>query len=156
MKHRSWIAFVIGSVISVTTAGPLLGQTNPATGGTPAEAKAMLERAVQAVKADKQRALAAFSLGTDGFRQGDLYVFCIGPDGKVDAHPNPELIGVDARGLSDKNGKHFAVEMLNVAQPGTFAEVTYSWPRLLGAEPIPKTSFVTKVDDQVCGVGYYH
>lgn len=29
------------------------------------------------------------------------------------------------------------------------------WPRPGSTDPVPKVSFVTKVDDQVCTVGYY-
>ena len=29
------------------------------------------------------------------------------------------------------------------------------WPRLGTTEPVPKISYVTKVKDQMCGVGYY-
>ena len=79
----------------------------------------MLERAVQALRADKQKALTAFTRGTNGFSEGDLYVFCFGPDGKLDAHPNPALIGMDASLLKDKDGKAFALEILQVAQPGS-------------------------------------
>ncbi len=135
----------------------------------------MLESAVQALRADKGKALTAFTRGTRGFSRRDLYVFCFGPDGKLDAHPNPALMGVEASSLKDKDGKAFALEMLQVAQPGTFAEVTYWWQRPSvsgdGAygeptpwgglenwsnDPMPKTSYVTRVDDHVCGVGYYN
>jgi len=115
----------------------------------------MLERAVQALRADKQKGLKAFTQATKDFRHRDLYVFCFGLDGTVDAHPNAALIGVKASQLKDKDGKAFALEMLQVAQPGTFAEVTYSWPRLLSNDPMRKTSYVIRIDDHVCGVGYY-
>ena len=116
----------------------------------------MLERAVQALRADKQKALTAFTQGTKDFRHRDLYVFCFGPDGTVDAHPNAALIGVEASLLKDKDGKAFALEILQVARPGAFAEVTYSWPRLLSNDPMRKTSYVTRIDDHICGVGYYN
>src|SRR5262245_965834 len=40
--------------------------------GTAAEAKAMLEKAIAAVKADKAKAIASFNNGTDGFKDRDL------------------------------------------------------------------------------------
>ena len=46
------------------------------TGGTPDEAKAMLMKAVAAVKADKAKALEMFNKGERGFLDRDLYVFC--------------------------------------------------------------------------------
>ena len=44
--------------------------------GTEAEAKAMLEKAVAAVKADKVKALAMFNNGEGGFKDRDLQPFC--------------------------------------------------------------------------------
>jgi len=34
-------------------------------------------------------------------------------------------------------------------------EVSYEFPKPAATEPSPKTSFVTKVGDLGCGVGYY-
>ena len=55
--------------------------------GIAAEAKAMLEKAAAAVKADKAGALALFTKGEGGFKDRDLYPFCGGPDGNFTAHP---------------------------------------------------------------------
>ena len=44
--------------------------------GTAVEAKAMLERAVAAVKEDKSKALDMFNKGEGGFKDRDLYVWC--------------------------------------------------------------------------------
>ena len=44
--------------------------------GTSEEAKAMLEKAVAAVKQDKTKALDMFNKGEGGFKDRDLYVFC--------------------------------------------------------------------------------
>jgi hypothetical protein len=49
------------------------------TGGTADEAKAMLMKAVAAVKADKAKALDMFNKGEGGFLDRDLYVFCDKP-----------------------------------------------------------------------------
>ena len=48
--------------------------------GTAAEAKAMLEKAVAALKANEADALAKFNSPTGGFRDRDLYVFCFRHD----------------------------------------------------------------------------
>ena len=44
--------------------------------GTSEEAKAMLEKAVTAVKQDKAKALDMCNKGKGGFKDRDLYVFC--------------------------------------------------------------------------------
>ena len=52
--------------------------------GTAAEAKAMLEKAVAAVKADKTKALETINKGEGGFLDRDLYAFCFNAtDGKI-------------------------------------------------------------------------
>ncbi len=121
--------------------------------GTAAEAKAMLEKAVTAVKANKADALAKFTKGEGGFKDRDLYPFCGGPDGNFTAHP--KLVGKSLKELKDKAGKALGEEMYAVAKEGTISEVSYMWPRPGSTDPVPKVSFVTKVDDQVCAVGYY-
>ena len=123
--------------------------------GTSAEAKAMLEKAVAAVKADKTKALADFNAGATGFKDRDLYVFCANTsDGIITAHP--AIKGQSLKTLVDKNGKKLGEEMFASAAEGKIAEVAYMWPRP-GADttPVSKVSYVTKVADQVCGVGYY-
>src|SRR6476620_8427274 len=47
--------------------------------GTAEQAKAMLERAVAAVKEDKAKAPDMFNKGEGGFKDRDLYVFCAMP-----------------------------------------------------------------------------
>jgi len=121
--------------------------------GTADEAKAMLERAVVALKANQAEALAHFTKGEAGFKDRDLYPFCGGPDGNFTAHP--KLVGKSLKDLKDKSGKHLGQEIYAIAKEGTISEVSYMWPRPDSTEPVQKISFVTKVGDQVCAVGYY-
>ncbi len=121
--------------------------------GTAAEAKALLQKAVAAVKADKPGALAKFTKGEAGFKDRDLYPFCGGPDGNFTAHPT--LAGKSLKGLKDKAGKALGEEIYKAAQEGKISEVAYMWPRPGSDKPVQKVTFVTKVSDQVCAVGYY-
>jgi len=121
--------------------------------GTAAEAKAMLEKAAAAVKADKANALEMFNKGEGGFKDRDLYPFCGGPDGMVTAHP--KLMGKSLKDLKDKTGKAIGEEMYKVAQAGKISEVSYMWPRPGSEALVQKVSLVTKAGDQVCAVGYY-
>jgi signal transduction histidine kinase len=121
--------------------------------GTSAEAKAMLDKAVKELKADKQAALQKFQKGEGGFKDRDLYPFCGGPDGNFTAHPS--LTGKSLKDLKDKAGKPLGEEMYKVAKEGQVSEVAYMWPRPGQQEPVQKVSYVTKVGDQVCAVGYY-
>jgi signal transduction histidine kinase len=121
--------------------------------GSASEAKAMLEKVVAALKADKAGALAKFTKGEGGFKDRDLYPFCGGPDGNFTAHPS--LVGKSMKDLKDKSGKAMGAEMYTAAQEGKIGEVAYMWPRPGGTDPVQKVSYVTKVGDQVCAVGYY-
>src|ERR1700758_3744171 len=131
--------------------------------GTADEAKAMLMKAVAAVKADKAKALDMFNKGEGGFLDRDLYVFCGNvSDGKAVAIGNPnakQLIGVDTRTLKDATGKPFGAELYAAYQKpeGEITEVSYMFPRP-GPDkmPVQKVSLVTRVSDDLgCGVGYY-
>jgi signal transduction histidine kinase len=146
--------YTIGAlaIAAITLSAAALAQ---AQFGTSAEAKAMLEKAAAAVKADKTKALDQMQKGEGGFKDRDLYAFCANAsDGMITAHP--ALKGQDIKTIKDKNGKALGEEMMKVAAEGKVEEVSYMWPRP-GADttPVQKVSFVTKAGDQVCGVGYY-
>ena len=126
-----------------------------AQSGTAAEAKAMLDKAVVAVKADKAKALAMFLKGEGGFKDRDLYPFCFNiADGITVAAP-PAVLGKDVRTLKDSTGKNFGAEIYSAAKDGPYTEVSYNFPRPGETTPVAKVSFVTKVGDLGCGVGYY-
>ena len=122
--------------------------------GTADEAKAMLDRAVAAVKADKTKALDMINKGDGGFKDRDLYVFCANAsDGIITAHPTHK--GEQLKDIKGKKGFPLGQEMMQKATEGKISEVTYWWPRPGSDKPLEKTSFYTKVGDQICGVGYY-
>ena len=124
--------------------------------GTAPEAKAMLDKAVAAVKTDKAKALAAFEAGTDGFKDRDLYPFCFQvADGITVAGP-ASVKGKDVRTLKDTTGKTFGAEMFaSASKEGAITEVSYSFPKPGQTESSPKVSFLTRAGDLVCGVGIY-
>jgi signal transduction histidine kinase len=121
--------------------------------GTAPEARALLDKAVTAVKANKAEALAKFAKGEDGFKDRDLYPFCGGPDGNFTAHPT--LTGKSLKDLKDKAGNALGEELYKAAGEGKVSEVSYMWPRPGTTEPVQKVSYVTRIGDQVCAVGYY-
>jgi hypothetical protein len=127
--------------------------------GTPQEARAMLDKAVAAVKADQAMALGMFNKGEGGFRDRDLYPFCFRvSDGKGLATPLAVPIGTDLRTLTDPTGKVYGQEAYAAAQKpeGQITEVSYMFPKPGTTAPaVPKVSFVTRAGDLVCGVGYY-
>jgi signal transduction histidine kinase len=149
-----WTMMIGAAALSGLLVGQLANPLAAADFGTPQEARAMLDKAVVAIKADKASALAQFNKGEGGFKDRDLYPFCAGSDGMFTAHP--VLNGKSLADLADKNGKALGKEILSVAEEGKVKEVDYMWPRP-GSDPTPvaKVSFVTKIGDQTCAVGYY-
>jgi hypothetical protein len=73
--------------------------------GTAAEAKAMFDRAVAALKADKATALSEFNdKNNKQFHDRDLYVFCFNmSDGKLAADADQAVMGIDIRTLKFKD-----------------------------------------------------
>ena len=123
--------------------------------GTADEAKAMLERAVAAVKEDKAKALDAFNKGEGGFKDRDLYVFCANAfDGILTAHPFLK---------GEQSARHQGQEGLSARARDYAERCRGDDKRNLptgGLAPAPTSrsrrhTFFTKVGDQDCGVGYY-
>jgi signal transduction histidine kinase len=127
------------------------------TTGSAAEAKALLEKAAAALKANQADALAKFPKADGGFRDRDLYVYCFDTtNGKFTAHVNPALLGTDVRALKDaKDGAPLGQKIFDSVKEGSVAIVAYNFPKPGGTEPVPKEAYVTKVGNQGCGVGYY-
>ena len=142
---------VFATITALTLSTAALAQK--AQFGTAAEAKAMLEKAIAEVKADKAAALGKFNKGEGGFKDRDLYPFCGGPDGNFTAHPT--LQGKSMKDLKDKAGKALGEEIYKTAKEGQISDVTYMWTRPGSEQQVQKVSYVTKVGDQVCAVGYY-
>ena len=133
------------------------------TGGTADEAKAMLMKAIAAVKADKAKALDMFNKGEGGFRDRDLYVFCANAsDGTVVAMGNPNLkqaLGMDVRAAQNSTGKAFGAEIYAAIQKpeGQITEVSYMSPKPGADDTLAaKVTLVARADNDLgCGVGYY-
>ena len=101
---------------------------NPADFGPAEEAKAVLEKAVAAVKENKAKALDIFNKGEGGFKDRDLYVYCANAsDGIFTAHPT--LKGKQLRDIKGKHGAPLGETIMENATEGTIKETTYWWPR---------------------------
>ena len=123
--------------------------------GSPDEAKAMLERAVAALKADKAKALTMFNERSEGFGDRDLYVYCGGDDGMFTAHYNEKVRAMSLKDLKDKEGNAFGEEIYSVAEPGKLAEVEYKWNRPGSDDLVDKVAYVTQAADDICALRYY-
>jgi hypothetical protein len=122
--------------------------------GTEADARAMLGKAVAAIKDNKEKALGMFNKGEGGFKDRDLYVWCANAsDGVLTAHPY--LKGEHLQEIKGKKGYPLGKEIMENAADGQIKQVTYWWPRPGTETPLEKTTFYTQVAGQNCGVGFY-
>jgi signal transduction histidine kinase len=128
--------------------------------GTADDAKAMLDKTVTALKADKAKTLDEINNAQNGFLQGDIYPFCFNlSDGNVVAVANPNakaFIGKDIRTLKDPTGDAYGARLYAAARAGKVNEVSYKFPKP-GPDKtaVPKVSFMSAVAGLGCGVGYY-
>jgi hypothetical protein len=154
MIRTFMIAAASAAVLTLSSTSFAQGQL-----GTADEAKAMLDKAVAAVKADQAVALAMFNKGEGGFKDRDLYPFCFRlADGKGVATPVAVPAGTDIRTLKDPTGKVYGQELYAAGQKpdGQITEVSYMFPTPGTTAPaVAKVSFVTRAGELVCGVGYY-
>jgi len=156
-------AFMIAAAsAAVLTLSPTAFAQQPSQSGTAEQAKAMLLKAVAAVKADKTKALDMFNKGEGGFLDRDLYPFCANvSNGTNVAIGNPnakQLLGTDTRTLKDPTGKAYGLELYAAGQKpdGQISEVSYQFVKPgPDTKPVPKVSFVASAGDIYCGVGYY-
>lgn len=147
-------AFVIALSAAVALSLPVPILAAQARYGTEKEARAMLERAVVAMKADKAKAIEMFNKGEGGFKDRDLYVFCANAsNGVLTAHPY--LKGEPLQDIVGKKGYPLGKEIMRSAAQGKIKQLTYWWPRPGSNKALEKHTFYTKVAGQNCGVGYY-
>lgn len=159
MVRKIIIAAASGAVLALSPAA-FAQQTERLKEGY--EAKAMLMNVVAEVKVNREQAFDMFNQGGGRFVDGDIYAFCINVgNGKFVAMGNAnakELLGQDVRTLKDATGKAFGKEIYAAGQKpeGEITKVSYLFAKPTDPKPAPKTSFVTRVDDDfACGVGYY-
>jgi hypothetical protein len=147
------VLFVVGAIFPLASTS--FGQSSAD------EAKAMLARAVAAVKADKAKALDMFNSGEGGFRDGDMSVACFNvSDGKFVATGNPnskKYLGVDGRTFRDVDGSSLRLDEIAKKPEGEITVIDLELPQP-GPDktPTPKQNYATKVGDLICSVGYFY
>jgi len=128
--------------------------------GTSAQAKAMIQQAIEVLRANEGDAIKAFNdKNNNQFHVLDLYVFCINLlDGKFTAQLDQTLVGTSAEDLrfgQDRYGNRL-LSALRQAPEGKIISVAYNALRPgTKSGAVPKVSFVARVGKQGCGVGYY-
>jgi hypothetical protein len=117
------------------------------------KARAMLERVVVEVKKDRTVAIEMFTKGDNGFRDGNIYPFCFRvSDGIV---VTGQTAGRDIRTFSGAAGQQIFDAAQKPEPEITRLEYLGPKPGTADRTPVTKVSFVRRIGELGCGVGYY-
>ena len=109
-------------LIGVSSIAILFSSAALAQQGTAADAKAMLDKTVMAIKADKAKAIAEINKGGD-YLKGDIYPFCFNlSDGLLVAVANQNAkgnLGKDERTQKDATGDNYGARLYAARAAGT-------------------------------------
>ena len=142
-------------VVALVAALSLSSGASAQQSGTADDAKALLQKAAIAVKADKAFALAKFDDPNGGFKDRDLYVFCFDRRSGTILAGQPATKGRDVRAFKDPTGKAFGQERFANVKDDVII-VDYLFPKPNSTVPVAKESFIEGLGDVACGVGYYN
>ncbi|HEX2653479.1 MAG TPA: cache domain-containing protein [Xanthobacteraceae bacterium] len=138
------------------TAVAVLAAAPAFAGRTADETKAFVEKAMAHLKeVGKEKALADFN--TEKYVDGELYIFCLTPDGTVLSQGgNPNLVGKNIMSMRDPDGFQVTATVIKVGLEKGEGWIDYKWPNSVSKKVEIKSALVKKVDDNlVCGAGYY-
>ncbi len=125
--------------------------------GTPAEAEAMVKKAIASIKANgNEKAFAEISNPKGKFIDRDLYVFVYDLNGTCVAHgANQKMIGKDLSDQKDADGKAFVKERIEIAKTKGKGWQDYKFPNPLSKKIEQKRAYVEKCEDYIVGCGVY-
>ena len=131
--------------------------------GTKEEAKELLLRATNLLKADEIVGLTMMTVKSGGFIVKDLYPFCF--DDKLTIVSHPYNLGASMKDLKDINGNNVSDVIIKNSKDGQISEITYTFGRyVLGDNKLPeeylessmkKTALYTRAGKYYCMSGYY-
>lgn len=128
-----------------------------AADGTQAEAKAMVKKAIDYIKANgKDKAFAEISNPNGKFVDRDLYIFVYDMDGKCVAHGfNQKMIGKDLKEMKDPDGKFYVKERIEIAKTKGSGWQDYKFTNPQSKKLENKTAYIEKYENLIVGCGVY-
>jgi cytochrome c len=149
---RKAFMFMVAAVLATVGSGLVAAER-----GTPAEAKAMLAKAVEHyAKVGREQALADFTGRKPPFFDRDLFVVCLAPNHTLAAHGGfPTLVGQSVDVLKDAEGKPLGKALWDAASAKD-GSVRYRVLNPTTGKVEPKVSFVQKAGNDACLVGAFN
>ena len=158
MKNTPALKIVI-VVCLLLPAAPAFADTHKKKRGTPAQAQAMVAKAVALF--EEAGLKAAFDRFTNRpgaeFNHLDLYIFVLKAEkgARIVSHAQSRsLIGTNASTLIDPGGLSIGRAILEKAKPGS-AWVDYGWKDPLTGKIVPKSSWVVRHKGYIFGCGIH-
>lgn len=135
----------------------MAGITVAAEFGTPAEAEAMVKKAIAYYKANgENKAFAEINNPKGQFTDRDLYIFVYDINGKCVAHGfNAKMIGKDLIEMKDPDGKYFVKERIEIAKTKGKGWQDYKFTNPVSKRIEQKTAYIERVGELVFGCGVY-
>lgn len=121
------------------------------------QAKAFLNRAVEAIEREPEASLQAINSLSPGFNEDDLYLFVIDlRTGRYVAHGyNRRLLGVEFASIKDPDGKPVGVPILNMMKNRTEGGYGYRWRNPVTGKVEDKYALLRKTGHLLVATGYY-
>ena len=124
---------------------------------TPEQARALRNKAVEALVKDETGTLKAINSLQGGFLQDDLYVFVVDLNTRryVAHGTNLRLINTDFAKIKDPDGKPVGVPILQMMAEQDQGEYKYRWKNPVTGKVENKHAYLRKAGHFMVAVGYY-
>jgi cytochrome c len=144
-------------LLTLSILAAIAGAGVAADHGSPAQAQAMLIKAVAHYKAvGRKQALADFTAQKQPFRDHDLYVVCFDRRRLVSANGAfPDNVYTPADLLRASNGEGVGTLAWKLTEANGEATMRYRWVDPTTHAMESKLGFFARVGEDVCGVGVY-
>lgn len=121
------------------------------------QARALLDKASDALKRDESATLTSINNLSGGFLQDDLYVFVVNLDtSRYVAHgTNLRLVNTDFNKVKDPEGKPVGAPILALVKKQDDGQYEYRWRNPVTGKIENKHAYVRKVGHYLVAVGYY-
>ncbi|MCQ4261098.1 cache domain-containing protein [Stutzerimonas stutzeri] len=124
---------------------------------TPEQAKALLDRAVDAIEHEPLASIQAINSLSPRFNEDDLYLFVIDlRSGRYVAHGyNRRLLGIEFATIKDPDGKPVGAPILEMMQNRTEGGYSYRWRNPVTGKVENKYALLRKSGYLLIATGYY-
>ncbi|WP_110255642.1 cache domain-containing protein [Undibacterium pigrum] len=143
-------------MLSVLSMALLSFSAMAAERGSANEAKAMVQKAIDAMKKHGIDATINEINKRDGqYQDRDLYVVVYDMNGKNLAHLNPKMVGKEMMDLTDVDGKFFIRERIDLVKAKGKAWQDYKFVNPTTKQIEPKSMYIEKFENVIVGCGIY-